>query len=40
MDFITHLPETTRGFNAIYSIIDRFSKYCLFIPMRDDTDAL
>ena len=39
MDFVTHLPCTARVFDGIYSIIDRFSKYCLFIPIKSDTDA-
>ena len=26
MDFITHLPVSTRGYDAIFSIIDRFSR--------------
>jgi hypothetical protein len=25
MDFVTHLPVSTRGYDAIFSIIDRFS---------------
>jgi hypothetical protein len=27
MDFITHLPVSTRGHDAIFSIIDRFRVY-------------
>jgi hypothetical protein len=27
MDFITHLPVSTRGHDAIFSIIDRFHDY-------------
>ena len=40
MDFVTHLPVTTRGFDTIFSIIDRFSRYCLFIPMLGTSSAL
>jgi hypothetical protein len=40
MDFVTHLPVTPRGFDTIFSIIDRFSRYCLFIPMKGDSSAL
>jgi hypothetical protein len=32
MDFITHLP-VSNTFDAIFSIIDRFSKYCVFVPI-------
>ena len=40
MDFVTHLPCTVRGFDAIFSIIDRFSKYCLFVPIKGNITAL
>ena len=40
MDFVTHLPCTTRGFDGIFSIIDRFSKFCLFIPIVGNITAL
>ena len=32
MDFVVGLPESTRGFDAIFSIVDRFSRVCKFIP--------
>ena len=32
MDFIVSLPRSTRGHDAIFSIIDRFSRICRFIP--------
>lgn len=38
MDFITHLP-LSNGYNSIFSIVDRFSKYVRFIPIKDDYDA-
>lgn len=40
MDFITHLPVTTSGADAIFSIIDRFSKFCMFIPIVGECSAL
>jgi hypothetical protein len=36
MDFITHLPVTKHNHDAIFSIIDRFSKFCMFIPIKSD----
>jgi hypothetical protein len=38
MDFITHLP-TSDGFDAIFSIVDRFSKFVRFVPIRNTFDA-
>ncbi len=32
MDFITCLPETARGVDGIFTVVDRFSKYCVLIP--------
>jgi hypothetical protein len=44
LDWITGLPESVQkssqqGFNAILTIVDRLTKYALFIPTRDDTSA-
>jgi hypothetical protein len=39
MDFITHLPVSTRGHDAIFSIIDRFSRICRFIPCSSSMSA-
>jgi hypothetical protein len=39
MDFITHLPLTDGGADAIFSIIDRFSKFCMFIPIVGSCNA-
>ena len=33
MDLITHLP-TSEGFDSILTIIDRFSKYVIFVPFK------
>jgi hypothetical protein len=40
MDFITHLPVSTRGYDAIFSIIDRFSRLCRFIPCHSTMSAV
>ena len=32
MDFIVQLPTSVRGYDAIFSIVDRFSRLCRFIP--------
>ena len=39
MDFVTHLPVTKRGYDAIFTIVDRFSKYVTFVPMKSTDDA-
>ena len=33
MDLITHLP-TSEGFDSVFTIMDRFSKYITFIPCK------
>ena len=33
MDLITHLP-TFEGFDLVFTIVDRFSKYVTFIPCK------
>ena len=38
MDFITHLPESI-SFDSIFTIVDRFSKFVRFIPIKSTYDA-
>ena len=33
MDFITHLPQV-QGYNGIMVVVDRFSKYVVFVPTK------
>ena len=40
MDFITHLPVSTRGFDAIFTIVDRFSRLVRFIPCNSSMTAV
>ena len=39
MDFITHLPETSQGFDAITVIVDQFTKRAHFIPSKMTDNA-
>ena len=39
MDFITNLPVTERGFDAVYTVVDRFSKLVMFVPCKSNADA-
>jgi hypothetical protein len=39
MDLITHLPTTESGFDAVFTIVDRFSKYVTFIPCKTTCTA-
>ncbi len=39
MDFITHLPHTTRGNNGILVIVDRYSKFCKLVPIKSNTES-
>jgi len=34
MDLVTSLPSTRHGNNAIFTIVDRFSKYVTFLPTK------
>ena len=32
MDLVTHLPTTSAGFDSVYTVVDRLSKYVYFMP--------
>ncbi|GKB78062.1 putative reverse transcriptase domain-containing protein, partial [Tanacetum coccineum] len=36
MDFITKLPKTSSGYDAIWVIVDRLTKFAHFLPMREN----
>ena len=39
MDLITSLPLTSSGFDAVFTVVDRFSKLVTFIPTNTSVDA-
>lgn len=39
MDFIVNLPVSERGFDCIFTIVDRFSRYVRFIPCMTASSA-
>ena len=39
IDWVSGLPPTTRGHDAIMTVVDRFSKRGMFIPCRKDMTA-
>ena len=34
MDFLFRLPKTQKGFNVIWVIVDRLTKFAHFLPMK------
>ncbi len=40
MDFIVSLPESGQGFDCIFTIVDRFSRFVKFIPCQTSMDAV
>ena len=39
MDFIVGLPVTPRGHDSVLTIVDRFSKLCVLVPVQSTLDA-
>ncbi|GJR20392.1 putative reverse transcriptase domain-containing protein [Tanacetum coccineum] len=39
MDFVTKLPKSSQGYDAIWAIVDRLTKSAIFVPMRE-TDPM
>ncbi|GKF70541.1 putative reverse transcriptase domain-containing protein, partial [Tanacetum coccineum] len=39
MDFVTKLPKTSQGYDTIWVIIDRLTKFSIFTPIRE-TDPM
>ena len=39
MDLIVDLPVCGDGYSNILSVVDRFSKYCVFVPLKSNTSA-
>ena len=39
MDFITKLPKTSRGNDAIFVVVDRFTKWAYMVPIPEAIDA-
>ena len=40
MDFITSLPDTERGFDSVFVVVDRLTKRVRYIPTTKDVSAL
>ena len=39
MDLVTRLATTDRGYDAIYIVVDRLSKFTFFIPCKHTVSA-
>nr|GEV84406.1 putative reverse transcriptase domain-containing protein [Tanacetum cinerariifolium] len=39
MDFVTKLPNSSQGYDTIWVIVDRLTKFVIFVPMRE-TDPM
>jgi hypothetical protein len=40
MDFVVNLPVSERGFDCIFTIVDRFSRLVRFIPCKTAISAV
>jgi transposase InsO family protein len=40
MDFVTHLPSTDSGFDAVWVVVDRFTKMVRFVPCMSTITAV
>ena len=40
MDFVGPFPKSTRGYDMVFTVVDRFSKLYCFIPMVSTYTAL
>lgn len=39
MDFVGPFPVSDRGFDMVFTVVDRFSRLCCFIPIKSDFSA-
>lgn len=39
MDFVINLPESSRGYDCIFTIVDRFSRLVRFVPCMTASSA-
>ncbi|GKC37789.1 reverse transcriptase domain-containing protein [Tanacetum coccineum] len=39
MDFVTKFPKSSQGYDTIWVIVDRLTKYAIFTPTRE-TDSM
>ena len=40
LDFVTSLPRTARGHDAVLTVVDKFSKLVTLVPCATDVDAM
>ena len=39
MDFVTCLPVSVRGYDGVFTVVDRFSKFTVLIPFIGTSSA-